>query len=372
MKICSIESIPVHAPRRDMLGSGFKSALGTKTHSDYTIVFVETDAKITGVGEASSVFSSGALHLHELIVKVLSPILVGENPFEIARLVARMDAAMEGNGPAKAALEMALWDIKGKALNTPVYNLLGGAVRERIGLSFSIPFGPPDVAAAFARDLVRQGFRTLKVKVGRDLESDVETIRRIREAVGFDIRIRADANMAFADLEAALGFIRQIEPFRLEVFEQPLPPKELKAMALLRRKSSLPIMADESVWSPGDTLEVIRHGAADFINIYVSESGGLLNAWRSFMLCEAAGLPCIVGSMPELGIGTAANIHFATAMINLPLDCDACGVLYHAEDMLLQPLRIEGGFAYPNTLPGLGVEIDRKVVESWRVRKAAE
>jgi len=111
---------------------------------------------------------------------------------------------------------------------------------------------------------------------------------------------------------------------------------------------------------------VIRHGAADIANVYVTEAGGLLNATRIFAMCEAAGIPCMIGSMPEFGIGTAAQIHLGVAMTNLGPDSDACGVLYHAEDLLAKPLKIENGFSYPPEGPGLGVEIDMEVLERWR------
>ncbi len=365
MKILSIKTIPVSVPRRDILGVGFKSSLGTLTVSEYVIVFVETDAGITGVGEASSVFSRRGRLMQQEIAAVLAPALIGEDPFEVSRLVARMDERLDGAEPAKAALDMALWDIKGKALGTPVYNLLGGAVRDRVGLSFSIPFAQPDDAAKLARTLVQDGFRTLKVKVGRDLLNDVETVRCVRDAVGPDIKIRVDANMAFHEPKTAIDFIRKIEPYALEFVEQPLPPRALEAMAYVRSQVTVRIMADESVWTPQDAREVIRHGAADVVNVYVSESGGLLNAWRTFTLCEAAGIPCMIGSMPELGVGTAAIIHLGMAMMNLSIDSDACGTLYHGADLLARPLRIENGYAYPPEGPGLGVEIDHEALQRW-------
>jgi muconate cycloisomerase len=140
----------------------------------------------------------------------------------------------------------------------------------------------------------------------------------------------------------------------------------------VRRAIGVPLMADESIRTPRDAMEVIRRGAADIANVYVTEAGGLLNASRIFALGEAAGMPCMIGSMPEFGIGTAAQIHLGVAMTNLGPDSDTCGVLYHAEDLLTRPLRIEGGFAYPPDGPGLGVEVDMAVVERWRRNAPAD
>jgi muconate cycloisomerase len=125
-------------------------------------------------------------------------------------------------------------------------------------------------------------------------------------------------------------------------------------------------MADESVWNPQDAMEVIRHGAADVINVYVAESGGMQNAGKIFAMCDHANVQTMIGSMPELGVGTAAQIHLGIAMNNLCLDSDTCGVLYHAEDVLLTPLRFEDGYAFPPDGPGLGVDIDEAVVERFR------
>jgi muconate cycloisomerase len=278
-----------------------------------------------------------------------------------------MDAALDGSEVAKAGLEMALFDIVGKALGTPVHTLLGGITRERVPLSFSIPFGDPGAMADLAAERVAQGFGAVKVKVGRDPETDVAAVARVRQAVGPAVELRVDANMAWQSPKRAVAMIRRLEPYDLEFVEQPLPPRDLDGMAFVRARASVPVMADESVWTPADTIEVIRREAADAVNVYVSESGGLANAARSFAICEAAGIPCMIGSMPELGIGTAAQIHLGVAVTRLGFASDACGALYYAEDLLREPLEIAGGFAYPPSRPGLGVEVDWKVVKRWQI-----
>ena len=116
-----------------------------------------------------------------------------------------------------------------------------------------------------------------------------------------------------------------------------------------------------------DALEAIRRKAVDVINVYVCEAGGLMAATRIFQMAETAGIPCMIGSMPELGLGTAAQIHLGTAMTNLGLDSDACGVVYQSADLLKTPLRIENGFAYPPEKPGLGVEIDLDAVARYQI-----
>ena len=366
MKITAVRTVVVWGPRRPAYGGVHRTALGPATVSEYAIVFVDTDSGLTGIGEISCVFQRRGRLLARDVESGLAPAVTGEDPFRIAYLVQEMDRALDGVEEAKAGIEMALWDIVGKALDTPVYNLLGGKVRDRIPLSYSVPFGEPAAMADYALERVRAGHRTIKVKVGNDPARDVEAVRRVREAIGPELRLRVDANMAWPTAKEAIRLIRAMEPWNLELVEQPLPPRELDAMAEVRRAIGVPLMADESIRTPRDAMEVIRHGAADIANVYVTEAGGLLNASRIFALCEAAGMPCMIGSMPEFGIGTAAQIHLGVAMTNLGPDSDTCGVLYHAEDLLARPLRIEGGYAYPPEGPGLGVEVDMDVVERWR------
>ncbi len=370
MRITSIRTTVVYGRRKRAYGRVTTTALGPADISEYALVFVETDEGIAGIGEISSVFSRRGRLLARDVDEVLAPRLIGIDPFDITRIVATMDEALWGTELAKAGVEMAMWDIVGKALGVPVYKLLGGKVRESVPLSYSIPFGEPEEMAEFAAARAKDGFRTVKVKVGQSADRDVAAVRLVREAVGDAQRVRVDANMAWRTAKEAIAIIRRMEPYAPELIEQPLPPRELDALAEIRRSVGVPIMVDESVGHPRDAMEVIRRQAADIVNVYVTESGGIQNAARTFTLCELAGLPCMIGSMPEFGIGTAAQIHLGIAMSNLKLDSDTCGVLYHEADLLRTPLRIENGHAFPPEGPGLGVEIDEAVVERWREKPA--
>lgn len=366
MKITKIHTIVVYGPRRKVYGRTYASGLGPRTFSEHCVILIDTDAGITGIGEVASCFARRGRIYEAEIQQLLAPVLVGEDPHRIAHLAARMNEALEGSEPAKAGLEMALFDIVGKDLGTPVYNLIGGMVRDRVRLSYSIPYGSPDEMAALGAEKAKAGFNTVKVKVGQDRKTDIEAVRRIREAVGPDTVVRVDANMRWRTIAEAIQVIDAIAPYDIELVEQPLPPREYDGLAELRRRVSIPIMADESVWTPRDAIEVVRRNAVDIVNVYLCESGGFIAAARNFAICEAAGIPCMIGSMPEMGIATAAQIHLGVAMTNLGLDSDCCGVLYHQEDLLARPLKIENGFSYPPTGPGLGVELDMKVVERWK------
>ncbi|MDC0039081.1 dipeptide epimerase [Gammaproteobacteria bacterium] len=372
MKIKSITAFPISPPARQFYGRPNRTGLGEVLRVDYGLVNIDTDDGHSGVGEICTVFRPGGRSLCEQIDRYLAPVLLGEDPHRISYLISAMDEALSGAEPAKAAIDMALFDIVGKVLQTPVYNLLGGMVRERVPLSHSITYGSSAEMANFAVQLAHEGFTTVKVKVGQGLGKDVDAVREIRKAVGPSVHLRVDANMAWATTKDAIATIRRLEDYDIEIVEQPVPHHALDAMAELRTMTDRPIMADESVWTPMDAMECIRRSAVDVVSVYVAESGGLLKAAQTFSICEAAGIPCLIGSMPETGIGTAAQIHLGVAMTNLRFDSDACGVRYFSEDCLMQPLKIENGYAYPPQGVGLGIDVDKSVLARWRTSAEIE
>ena len=365
MEITRIEAIPYSPPLKKFFGREVRLGFGELKNLDYGLVRVHTDAGTIGLGEISSVFAPTGTELCRIATDVIAPHLVGCEPTHIAKTHHLMDKAIERAEPLKAAIDMALYDILGKSLGVPVYALLGGQVREKIPLSFSIMFGSSEEMAGLARELVEHGFSTVKVKVGQGLEEDEDAVRAIRDAVGMQVKVRVDANMAWKTPEEALTALRRIEPFGIELAEQPLKREDLDGMAFVRENIDIPIMADESVWSPRTAMRVLQSQAADIVSVYVAEAGGLFRAAQIFSMCEAANIPCVIGSMPETGVGTAAEVHLGVAMTNLGFASDCCGSVYFEEDLLRTPLRVVDGFAYPPTGPGLGVEVDEEIFERW-------
>ena len=184
----------------------------------------------------------------------------------------------------------------------------GGQVRDRVLLSHSLSMGDPQDIVEQAARLAGEGYQTLKCKVGRDHQSDLKILEAIRREVG-DITLRVDANMGWSSAKEAVRRINELAEFNLELIEQPLHYSDMEGLAFVRANVQVPIMADESVWTPADAMACIRANAVDVFNVYVSEAGGIGPAAHIFSIAEAARLPCIIGSMPELGIGTAAQAH---------------------------------------------------------------
>ena len=362
MTITRITATPVRVPRPQP----FTSSLGRTQDSENAVVEVHTDQDIVGLGEASSIWDRKGTGEAEFINGLLGPALVGRDPFRIAEISALMDGLVHRSFPAKAGIEMALYDILGKALDTPVYNLLGGLVRDRVLLSHSLSMGRSQQVAEQAAALAARGYKTLKLKVGQDPASDHENLAAIRARVGDEMILRVDANMGWATAKDAVRHIRELQAFGLELVEQPLHPSDPEGLRFVREHVDVPVMADESVWTPSDAMACARAQNFDVFNVYVSEAGGLGPASRIFAIAEAARIPCIIGSMPELGIGTAAQAHLAVAMRNLGYGSDVNGCVYHSDDIIREEMPIEDGYLYPPPGPGLGVTLDPEKVAQYR------
>ena len=361
MRIRSVEAIPVSIP-----SAGFNSALGRFPTFDYGIVVVTTDEGLEGYGEISTLWDGKGPLQCAFVNGPFKEVLVGEDPTAINHCLRLMDTPFEGAWPARAAVEMALFDLAGKIHGVPVYDLLGGKARDSIVLSHSVSMGDPADMAREARGYVADGFGCVKVKVGRQGAGDVEAITAVRDAIGPDVLLRVDANMGWWTPKDAIRMIKRMEPLGIHSVEQPLPPGDPAALRLVRESVDTPIMADESVWGPRQAWDLLQAGAVDMLNVYVSESGGLTNSALIFRMAELAGVPCVIGAMPELGIGTAAAVHLGIAMTNLHDPCDACGVIYQIVDVVKESFEVRNGRIWPPTSPGLGVTLDRERLAEFR------
>lgn len=371
MKITAIETIPVSVPinaeRAIKSGAG-----GGHTHSPFLLLRLITDEGIVGLGEVSCTprwSGEDQVTAAHFIRTVIGPKLIGENPLDVERLTALLRRSIAANPFTKSGLEMALWDILGKAAGLPVYRLLGGAVRPFVPTKFSVTGQAPAAAARVAAWAVEQGFRAMKVKVGIDPEEDVARVRAVREAIGPGVRLGVDANGGWSP-RVAIRTIRRIQEYDVFFAEQPVPPLDISWLADVRRAVDLPILADESVYTLQDAMAVLRAQAADALSIYVGKGGGIGPARKIAALAEAAGVTCTVGSNLELGIASAAMIHLAIATPGIGAEefpCDIIGPFYYEGDVIRGVLPLRAGEARPPEAPGLGVELDDERVARYRV-----
>lgn len=370
MKITAIESYAVEIPlkpERRMI-----SALGEHTVSRYVLVRVLTDNGLEGVGEATvmprwsgeSVWGTKAL-----IDRVLAPLLIGLDPHDIATIDERMERAAALNWFTKSALEMACWDLQGKAAGKPVYDLLGGAARSReIRCRFSMGAYPLERATCRAAELVEEGFTTIKVKVGTVPEEDIARVQAVREVIGPERDIVIDANCGW-DAPTAIDAVRRMTELGLNVgvFEQPTPQGDYAALAEVRRAigPEVQVMADDIVFDMVHARECLRNEAVDVVSVYPGKCGGIARTKAIVEYCGEHGIPCSMGSNLEWDIATAAMCHMCVACPNLKIEefpGDILGPEYHEIRIARNPLTIQGPMVAITDEPGLGIDVDWDLV----------
>ena len=370
MKITRVETIPVRVPIDPV--RAIKGGRGAHTVSPFLLVKVHTDEGLVGLGEVSCTpiwSGEDQVTAAHLIAEYLAPLLVGQDPTHVERLTRVIATGVAGNPFTKSALEMALWDILGKAVGLPVYRVLGGPVREFVATKFSVSGQEPERAAAIAAWAVEQGFRTMKVKVGIEPEGDVARVRAVRAAIGPDVRLGVDANGGWTARDA-IRTIRRLEECDIFFAEQPVAPLDVAWLADVRANVRVPIMADESIYTLQDAMAVARAGAADVLSVYVGKGGGIGPARKVAAVAEAAGLTCTIGSNLELGVASAAMIHLAMATPGIGAEeypCDILSTFFYEHHLLAEPLPITAGTARPHEQPGLGVALDEAAVARYRV-----
>lgn len=357
-----IQSIDVHSVVL-RYREPFRIALGTEVASQNVVVRIHTDSEAIGIGEASP-FEMVTHETQKTVMQTLdkiAPTLIGMDPLRIEQIVETMDQAVTENPSAKAAIDMALHDILGKTARKPLFKLIGG-FRKDVLTDITLGIKEPKEMAEDAIRAVEKGFRVLKVKVGVDPKEDFERIKGIREAVGSDIAIRIDANQGWTTHQA-IEILKKLEPFNVEIAEQPVKADDIKGLAEVRRNSSVPVMADESVHTPNDALRVVNEEAVDLINIKLMKSGGILKAKKIAAIAESANVSCMIGCMSESAIGVTAGVHLAAAIKNIQyadLDSD---IILQDKLVLKGGAKLRASRRVPLQKPGLGIlQIDEKLL----------
>lgn len=384
MKITGMETLRVGLPLRrpHRMASGLEIELGK-----YVIVKVSTDEGITGLGEAPALKEWGGDHgmyfgetsqtVTHVVRDIISRALVGQDPFRIEHTHTLMDRAIKGHFYAKAAVDFALYDIMGKALNTPAYNLLGGLYREKIPVAHSIGIMPAKEGVEEVRQVLDEGIKTIKLKVGLDSERDVAIVREVRKAAGPKIAITVDGNEGYATPHDAIRFLKKIEEYDVLFCEQPVAG--LDAMARVARGSSIPLMADESAWTSQDILRILERRAAEVISLYPTKPGGLFRAKQVAAVIQAGGLTCNVNGSAEMGVANAVNLHLSASTKVASHACvypitnllgreqtKVAGRFYQ-DDIITEPFKYEDGYLYAPQGPGLGIELDEEKVSKYRI-----
>ena len=292
----------------------FKTALRTVNAVEDVVVRVIGDNGTVGYGEAppTAVITGDTIGSIECAVRdFIKPALVGMEIENLDGVMKKLHGCILKNTSAKAAVDMALYDLWGKRLGAPVYQLLGGA-RKSFLTDLTISVNPIDEMVRDSMEAVARGYHILKIKVGKEGKKDVERIAAIRQAVGPDVRIRVDANQGW-EAKQSVSIISAMEDAGLdiELVEQPVGAHDLAGMKYVTSRVQTPILADESVFSAQDAVTIIQEGAADLINIKLMKTGGIHEALKICDVAELYGVECMIGCMLESRLSVAAAAHLA-------------------------------------------------------------
>ncbi|PWU03404.1 MAG: dipeptide epimerase [Bacteroidetes bacterium] len=359
MKITGTEiyklSIPMHP---------FTIATGTMNFAQNIFIRINTE-KFTGVGECSAF-----------------PMIVGETQstcFEMAKDFARIwkgqDAEdIEGrmkqlhdftayNSTIKSAFDMALYDLAAKKANVPLYQYLGASQKKPLETDITVGIDSPDAMAAKAMEFKSQGFRIIKVKLGKEAHEDIERIKKIREAIGDKLSLRIDANQGW-DFDSAVHALRNLAQYHIQFCEQPMRRWNDPLLPELKKLSPIPIMADESVFDHHDAKRMIDSNSCSFINIKFAKSGGILEALKIHDVSKDAGIPCMMGGMLESRVALTAFAHFATACSDIVFyDMDTC-MLGHKLDPVTGGVKYNGFHVELPDGAGIGADVDENYLST--------
>lgn len=358
MKITGVTATAVDIPRKTVLTTSY----GSRDVATTVVVELHTDEGLTGIGQtavdapfygetAEGILANTRAHL--------TPAVVGESPLDIERLNLKMRHALPDHWSSIAGVELALWDLKGKVFGVPVYQLLGGRMRDGVDLMGFVRLGPPAKMAADADTaLNRTPYPVLKMKIGIDPDQDVVRYRAVAEAIGSRAVIQADGNAGYTLSQAIPALTAMERAGRLGAIEQPVA--RTADMAEIARRIPVPVMADEAIYPPGDAIEVVTQRAASIALAKITKHGGILNVQKIAAILEAAGLILSVAIYYDVIAAAAAHIAAAIPCVRWPSPPTDM-----TDTILTRPLEPEGLLLRVPEGPGFGVELDRDKLRKY-------
>lgn len=335
----------------------FKTALRSVDSVEDVVLELECSDGRVGRGEAPPTAAITGETLDSITAALrdhICPRLVGRDIEDFQTLCAEVQSAVVGNSSAKAAADIALWDLYAQYCGLPVYKLLGGGT-PLIVTDLTISVNGPEIMAKDAEYGVKCGYDVLKIKVGVDPELDFARLKAVRGAAKA-AKIRIDANQAWSP-KLAVRLLGQMQDAGLdiELVEQPVKARDIEGLRYVTQNSPVPVMADESVFSPKDALDIMQRRAADLLNIKLMKCGGLTNALRIASAAEVHGVECMMGCMLEAKVSVTAAAHLACAK-NIITRIDLDGPALCSEDPVLGGAEFKGREIRLPERPGLGID----------------
>ena len=362
MKITRVEAIPFKIPYKTPLKWGLAGYLEAAEH---VLVRVHTDAGIVGMAEATprpTIYGESQASILHAIREWFAPMIIGLDPAHTERIWAKFES-IHWNPTAKGAIDLALYDAVARSRNVPLWEMLGG-FSDRLPVSWMLGMRPVSEMVQESAGMRAKGIKAFKVKVGLDPEKDVQVIKALRESLGPDVLLYADANMAYS-VSTAIRTIRRMEEFGLAFVEEPVPVWDQKGRVKVARAISIPLMGDESVFTPQEVAREIELGAFGIISIKTPRTGYTLSL-KIVNMAENAGIPCLMGTQAETGVGTLASAHFGAARRNVSYPSEISFFLSLKDDLLAEPVALNDGFIELPNRPGNGAILDEEKIKKYR------
>jgi L-Ala-D/L-Glu epimerase len=363
MKITRIETIPFRVPLLAPIKWGLA---GYMEAAEHVLVKVHTDEGVVGVAEATprpTIYGESISSILFAIHSWFEPMMVGLELSHDEKIWAKLDL-IPGNHTAKGSIDLACYDALSRSRGVPLWEMLGG-FSNRLQLSWMLGIRSLPEMLREAEEYRAKGIQAFKVKVGLEPEKDIQVIKALRENLGPDILIYADANMAY-DVMTAIRTINKMEEYGLAFIEEPLPVWNRQGRLKLAGAISIPILGDESVFTPQDVAREIDLGAIGLISIKTPRTGYTLSL-KVVHLAEAAGIPCLMGTQGETGVGTWASAQFGTARRNVSYPSEISFFLFLQDDILAAPVPFKDGFIELPKSPGNGATIDEEKLKRYRL-----
>lgn len=363
----AILDVPLMRPHR--------VSVSTIEKQSVVLVRIVTEDGLEGIGEGvvpgGPWWSGDTVEaIQGLVDQYLAPLLLGAEVSSIGYAIQRINSLIPGAAFAKAALEMALWDLKGKMLGLPVYELLGGAHRTKLPVTWALEADGPDVVAKEIREKLNQKIHaSFKLKMGgRDPDIDVARIAAICQLIPAGVPLAVDLNGAW-DEATSRRLLPALGDAGISMVEQPVPRWDVGALARLRQNASVRIMADESLLTVHDATMLGQNSAADVFTLKLAKNGGIVAVQRISAIAEAYGIACYGGTTIESSIGTAASVHAFCASSSLTAGTELFGPLLLADDLVEVPVRYANGCVHLTHGPGFGVTLDEDKVAIYTRRR---
>ncbi len=356
MKITRVTVHPVNLPYQG--GIEWHFVFGRARSVFQLFVQIDTDEGITGwgIGSAPHHYGESKQGAISLVQEHFAPYLIGKDPADIESINQGLDKIIRWNNHAKAAVELALWDILGKSLAAPVYKLLGGKVRDKVPIMRILPLLEPVEAGSRCLKLVEEGYRHLKIKIEGDMEKDVARIKAIREAVGEGIEILVDANQTY-DVAGAITLGRRLQEHNVSTIEQPVALDDFEGMAEVTRNVTCLVEGDECARSPQGIFQLIRNKCVSSIALKVQKLGGIAGTKKAANVCAAGFMPCRMGTAMGSRLLAAADMHIIASTPNLGAPAQI-GQFAGLTNDPAGGMEISNGFLTVPEGPGLGLSVN--------------